>query len=103
MILHTENRERLFRELAGAEQVGFAALQVYGYEAQRLVALEELAELSAVLARSSRPGRVTDDEIRSEIADVLLVTLQLANRFGLVEVAEVLHGKTRRLALQMPR
>lgn len=53
------------------------AIDTWGIEAQRDMAFEEIGELLTVLAQDRR-GRVTKEEIITELADVTIMCEQLA-------------------------
>ena len=58
-----------------------AAISKWGVEAQRNMAFEEIGELLTALARDRR-GRVTPEEIITELADVTIMCEQLATVLG---------------------
>jgi NTP pyrophosphatase (non-canonical NTP hydrolase) len=72
------------------------AVNKWGEKTQTLMALEEMGELIAVLAREGR-GRVSREDVQSEIADVLIMALQLAHLYGPIGVARMVSLKSRRL------
>lgn len=53
------------------------AVDIYGTEAQIWMAIEEMAELSNALAKHRR-DRVTREDVCEEIADVVIMMIQLA-------------------------
>lgn len=61
------------------------AIDLYGRQAQMDVAVEECAELINAIQKHRR-GRVGDREVIDEIADVRIMTEQLALIFGEEEV-----------------
>lgn len=73
-----------------------ATLEKWGAEAQYDQAVEECAELIAVL-KHFRRGRVGEAEVVSELADVLLMVGQLAYMFGEEKVEEAVRQKLRKL------
>lgn len=89
-------RERFHAALDGAAAAGSAALRRFGPKAQGIIALEEAGELVAALARHAR-GRGTPEAVVEEVADVLIVALQLVETYGLDACTEALEAKTARL------
>lgn len=73
------------------------AVDVFGDGPQEIKAIEELAELQAVLARDMNCLQVTDEEIIDEIADVHIMTQQMAIIFGEKEVVQRINEKLERL------
>ena len=57
------------------------AINIWGVEAQRNMAFEELGELNTILARDRR-GRATKEEILTELADVTIMCEQMATIIG---------------------
>lgn len=72
------------------------AVAKYGADAQSRMVFEECGELVAELARWQR-GRSTVDDVAGEVADVLLVCLQMARILGDKRVEECVVRKTDRL------
>lgn len=71
------------------------AIQTYGRHSQIWMAVEETAELNNALAKFQR-GRNNDQDVITEIADVIIMTEQLAIMFGQDKVrAEVLRKLAR--------
>lgn len=73
------------------------AIEVYGQENQTKMFYEEVGELCAALGHYRR-GRATRQDVITEIADVLIVTDQLALIFGEEEVSDEVRRKVDRLA-----
>lgn len=73
-----------------------AAIEKYGKEAQTWMAIEEMAELNDAIAKYRR-GRVRDDEVCEEIADVIIMCLQLAEIHGVEKTKDYLEAKLERL------
>ena len=73
-----------------------AAIEKYGKEAQTWMAIEEMAELNNAIAKYRR-GRVGDDEVCEEIADVIIMCLQLAEIHGVEKTKDYLEAKLERL------
>ena len=67
-------------------------LYAYGVDSQVDMTIEEMAELTHVLSKAKR-GKAENDAIRSEIADVLVMTAQLARWFGVEEVSNQIDYK----------
>ncbi|MBP5694836.1 MAG: antitoxin [Bacilli bacterium] len=72
------------------------AIRVWGIEAQKNMAFEELGELITALARDRR-GRVTTEEILTELADVTIMCEQLALFLGFDEYEKEIDRKLKRL------
>lgn len=72
------------------------AIDVWGIEAQRNMAFEELGELNTALARDRR-GRVTREEILTELADVTIMCEQLALFLGYDDYEKEIDNKLVRL------
>jgi NTP pyrophosphatase (non-canonical NTP hydrolase) len=73
-----------------------ATLQKWGKEAQYDQAVEECAELIASL-KHLRRGRVDEDAVAEELADVYLMVGQLIYMFGEERVAAAVERKVGRL------
>lgn len=73
-----------------------AALECFGVESQKRMAVEECAELINALMKEKR-GRVTDEDIITEIADVQIMMEQLAQIYGKEKVRRERYRKLRRL------
>lgn len=73
-----------------------ASLEKWGAEAQYDQAVEECAELIAVL-KHFRRGRVGEAEVVAELADVVLMVGQLAYMFGEEKVERAVEGKIAKL------
>ena len=73
-----------------------ATLQKWGAEAQYDQAVEECAELIATLMHLRR-GRVDEDAVAAELADVYLMVGQLVYMIGEERVAAAVEHKLRRL------
>lgn len=78
------------------------AIGLYGRQAQIDVAVEECAELINAIQKHRR-GRVGDKEVIDEIADVRIMTEQLAIIFGEEEVEARRQFKLARLQSRMER
>ena len=78
------------------------AIDIYGEEAQTWMAIEEMAELSNAIAKHRR-GRVTNEDVCEEIADVVIMMIQLAAIFGPDEVNDFLEQKIDRLEKRLAK
>lgn len=73
------------------------AIDTYGFEAQRLMLFEEMAELQNAMCKEAR-GRVADSsEVITEIADVMIMCRQMALHYGRQEVETEVQRKIDRL------
>ena len=72
------------------------AIDTWGIEAQRNMAFEELGELNTALARDRR-GRVTKEEILTELADVTIMCEQFALFLGYDDYEKEIDNKLVRL------
>lgn len=72
------------------------AINKFGLESQKRMAVEEAAELINALMKESR-GRVNDADIITEIADVQIMMEQLAIIYGYDKVAQERERKLDRL------
>ena len=57
------------------------AMEVYGFPAQAAMVIEECSELTNAICKFRR-GRVSNDDIITEIADVIIMCEQLSYHFG---------------------
>lgn len=57
------------------------AMEIYGFPAQAAMVVEECSELTNAICKFRR-GRVGNDDIITEIADVIIMCEQLSNYFG---------------------
>lgn len=93
----------LFDALKDAEPAALCALELYGDDAQRSQAVEECSELITALMHDQR-GRHTNLEqspVLGEIADVLIMALQMAHLYGIDRVVEHVDHKAQRLRMRM--
>lgn len=72
------------------------AINHYGWYKQELQATEEMGELLAVLNQHKR-GKVSREDVISEIADVMVMCEQLALIYGKTEVKQEMFMKLERL------
>ena len=84
--MEKEERKKLYQK----------AINLWGVEAQRNMAFEELGELNTVLARDRR-GRATKEEILTELADVTIMCEQMAVILGYEDYEKELDKKLIRL------
>lgn len=84
--MEKEERNKLYKK----------AIDTWGIEAQRNMAFEELGELNTALARDRR-GRVTKEEIITELADVTIMCEQLAFFLGYEDYEKEMNNKLERL------
>lgn len=83
------------------EEICRRALFTYGFDAQATMVSEECSELINALCKYKR-GRVSDSDVITEIADVMIMCEQMACYFGkgLVEVEK--ERKLQRLKEKLP-
>lgn len=75
------------------DQVVFRqALEKFGWEAQRLVLLEEMAELQDAVCKEVRERDVAE-HIAEEVADVEIMLEQVKLHFGVEEIAREIRGE----------
>lgn len=79
-----------------APYIDLAAINTFGIDAQTDKTLEELGELATALIQY-RYGRITIDDLRSEIADVLITVGQLRLHYGATAVDDIRDVKLARL------
>lgn len=72
------------------------AIEKYGRDAQILMCCEECGELITSLMQHYR-GRVTDEDVATEIADVMIMCKQMSLLFGDEKVKEQKEYKLKRL------
>lgn len=72
------------------------ALNVFGQDSQKMMCIEECAELVNALTKERR-GRATDDDIITEIADCQIMLEQMAQLYGREKVKKERYRKLRRL------
>lgn len=71
-------------------------IYTYGEDSQIWMAIEEMSELSNALAKYRR-GRVTNEDVCEEIADVAIMIIQLSKIFGPDDVSDYFESKLDRL------
>ena len=72
------------------------AIETYGKEAQTQMLFEEMAELQNAICKLSR-GRGTASDVCEEIADVMIMCLQMAQIYGVKLVEAWANYKVARL------
>lgn len=97
----SDQHKSFLSALEQALTVAPKALESYGTDAQRTIALEEMGELITALAREER-GRAGKAEVLEEIADVLITAIQLALIYGADETAAQILYKIKRLGKTLP-
>ncbi len=80
----------------GGREILDDALETWGVEAQKNMAIEEFAEAILALVRMSR-GRTTQEEILGELADAFIMASQMAIFHGESLVQEKINFKMDRL------
>lgn len=94
--MNTAQQNALGEALENAWSAAAAAVRVYDLTAQRRMAIEETSELCVAMCHEDR-GRVGKQQVRTEIADVIIVMLQLVAMYGIDECVDELKAKTERL------
>lgn len=74
----------------------WSAIHTYGPPSQTQMLFEEMAELQNAICKLSR-GRGTKDDVCEEIADVMIMCLQMARIYGEQQVDQMMEYKLRRL------
>ena len=72
------------------------AIETYGQDPQIWMTIEEMSELGNALAKYRR-NRVTKSDICEEIADVLIMCIQMSKIFGEKRVKQMFEDKLIRL------
>lgn len=78
------------------EEICKRALFTYGFEAQATMVSEECSELINALCKYRR-GRVSDSDVITEVADVMIMCEQMAFYFGKERVRAEKERKLQRL------
>lgn len=78
------------------EQILHLAIQEYGVESQKMMAIEECSELINALSKERR-GRTNNQDVITEIADVMIMCEQLSVIYGRDKVEREINYKTARL------
>lgn len=78
------------------------AIESFGVDSQKMMAVEECAELVDALMKEKR-GRVSADDVITEIADVQIMMEQLAQIYGREKVKRERYRKLRRLDVRVRR
>lgn len=66
--------------MVDSENLCRKAMEIYGFPAQAAMVVEECSELTNAICKFRR-GRVGEDDIITEIADVMIMCEQLSNYF----------------------
>lgn len=74
-----------------------AAINTFGISMQEDIAIEEMAELTKEIIKKRR-GKNNEEAIKEEIADVLIMMVQLAEYYGMDDVESWMDKKETRLA-----
>ena len=77
-------------------EVIYRAIQIYGKEAQTIVAIEELAELQKELTKALR-GKMNKEHLTEELADVSLMMTQVLDMYG-IDYEDVIKAKDIKIA-----
>lgn len=93
-----EQRKRFYHLTEAAWFIGAEAIRRFSTPAQVIRATEELAELQVSLLHWLREHEETSSaDVASEIADALIVCVQMAMCVGVDETIDALGQKTKRL------
>tara|TARA_R100001086_G_scaffold225289_2_gene143566 strand:- start:20166 stop:20564 length:399 start_codon:yes stop_codon:yes gene_type:complete len=84
----------------GVQHLCEEAVIVWGVDAQIDMAIEECAELIVALNHYRR-GRVTEEEVLGEVADVSILVEQMASLFGRSPFASIRSSKINKLATRL--
>ncbi len=76
------------------DEVVFKAIKIFGEDMQKIVAMEELAELQQALSKDLR-GK--DRNVEEEIADVYIMLMQLELMYDKTKIEEWIDKKIDRL------
>ena len=79
-----------------------AAIELWGEESQIGIAVEECGEFLAAVNQQKR-GRVSNEEVCEEIADVLITMEQVAKLYGIDTVRRKIEEKIDRLVMTISR
>lgn len=82
--------------MVDSENLCRRAMEIYGFPAQAAMVVEECSELTNAICKFRR-GRVGEDDIITEIADVMIMCEQMATHFGTVKVELEKDRKLQRL------
>lgn len=83
-------------ELKEINEITAKAIETYGQDPQIWMTIEEMSELGNALAKYRR-NRVTESDICEEIADVLIMCIQMSKIFGEDRVKQMFEDKLKRL------
>lgn len=83
-------------ELKEINEITTKAIETYGQDPQIWMTIEEMSKLGNALAKYRR-NRVTELDICEEIADVLIMCIQMSKIFGEERVKQMFEDKLKRL------
>lgn len=83
-------------ELKEINDITTKAIETYGQDPQIWMTIEEMSELGNALAKYRR-NRVTESDVCEEIADVLIMCIQISKIFGEDLVKQMFEYKLKRL------
>lgn len=86
----------IMKVIVDSENLCRRAMEIYGFPAQAAMVVEECSELTNAICKFRR-GRVGEDDIITEIADVMIMCEQLSNYFGKEKVELEKERKLERL------
>ena len=89
-------------ELKEINEIITKAIETYGQDPQIWMTIEEMSELGNALAKYRR-NRVTKSDICEEIADVLIMCIQMSKIFGEERVKQMFEDKLIRLKERLSR
>lgn len=78
------------------------AIQMFGFEKQTGMLSEECGELLSSINKFKR-GRIGREEVAEEIADVIIMCVQMAHYFGYYDVQNEISHKIPRLVERMDK
>ncbi len=82
------------------ENICQKAIQIFGFEKQTGMLSEECGELLSAINKFKR-GRVVQGAVVEEIADVIIMCVQMAHYFGYFDVQNEINYKISRLTERM--
>ncbi len=78
------------------------ALETWGPEAQLFMMIEEAGELTTALAQMRR-GRLEEKDLAAEIADVIIMAMQMREMMGTELIDKQVHKKLKRLRAKLEK
>ena len=82
------------------ESICQKAIRIFGIADQTGMLSEECGELLSAINKFKR-GRIEREEVAQEIADVIIMCLQMADYFGYYDVKDAISNKLSRLEERM--